>query len=297
MVERALNFTSTSHLKIAYLEGGIASGPPCLLVHGWPDDALTWDRVAMQLEAQGVRMIRPYLRGFGPTQFHDSEVTRSGQLTALALDMIEFIEALDLRDFVLVGHDWGARISYMIAARLGNRIKGMLCLSVGYGTNDPAQSLSFEQARMYWYHWYFATERGRLALRADPQAFTRQLWRIWSPSLVLDEQEWHATARSFDNPDWVDITIDSYRHRWGLSVGNPRLAADEAFFASCPLITIPTVVMHGSEDGATLPAMSEHKERFFAGGYTHRTLPGVGHFMQREKADHVAAAVVSLLKL
>ncbi len=291
MTDSTLAFVKTRDLDVGYLDSRVGDRT-CLLVHGWPDDASTWSPVVAQLEARGVRAIRPYLRGFGPTRFLDPEVRHSGQLTALALDLIDFIEALDLRDFVLVGHDWGARISYMAATRLADRIKGLVCLSVGYGTNSADQTLGFEQARLYWYHWYFATERGKAALAADPKAFTRQLWQHWSPSYTLDESEWQKTARSFENRDWVDITIDSYRQRWGHADGDPRLAADEAFFAQCPAISVPTVVLHGDEDGATLPGMSEHKERFFTGGYTRRVLRGIGHFVPREDPASVVEAIV-----
>ena len=296
MAESTLKFVETRQLKIGYLDEGAAGKPLCLLVHGWPDDALTWSRVVDELAPRRVRCVRPYLRGFGPTKFLDTAAPRSGQLVAMAIDLIEFIEALDLRDFVLVGHDWGARISYMVAARLGDRLRGLLCLSVGYGTNSPGQQLSFDQARLYWYHWYFATDRGRQALRSDPEAFTRQLWRQWSPSLTLDPAEWRATARSFDNPDWVDVTIDSYRHRWGLSDGDPSLDADEAYFATSPMIAVPAIVIHGADDGATLPSMSEGKERFFASTYARHVLPGAGHFVQREDAGSVVDAVTTLLR-
>lgn len=290
MTDTTLAFATTRHLEAAYLDSRVGDRT-CLLVHGWPDDAMTWSPVAALLEERGVRAVRPYLRGFGPTRFRDPAARHSGQLAALALDLIDFIEALDLRDFVLVGHDWGARIGYMAATRLADRIRGLVCLSVGYGPNSAEQVLGFEQARLYWYHWYFATERGRAALAADPKSFARQLWRHWSPSYVLDEAEWQTTARSFENPDWVDIAIDSYRHRWGFVDGDPQLAADEAFFARCPPIAVPTVVLHGDEDGATLPHMSEHKERFFTAGYTRRVLRGIGHFVPREDPAGVVGAI------
>lgn len=295
MTDATLNFTATRHLDVAFLDSRVGDRV-CLLVHGWPDDASTWSRVAGQLEAQGVRAVRPYLRGFGPTSFIDPGAPRPGQLAALALDLIEFIEALDLKDFVLVGHDWGARLSYMAAARLAGRIRGLVCLSVGYGPNSPAQPLSVEQARLYWYHWYFATERGRQALRDDREGFTRQLWKQWAPSLTLDAAEWQATAASFANPDWVDVTIDSYRHRWGLSPGDPSLAADDAMFAACPIIPVPTIVLHGDEDGATLPGMSEYKEHLFSGGYERRVLAGVGHFVPREDPASVTDAVMAMFR-
>ena len=211
----------------------------------------------------------------------------------MACDLIEFVEALDLRDFVLVGHDWGARISYMLAVRLADRLRGLVCLSVGYGTNQPGQQLGFEQARMYWYHWYFATAIGRRALAADPRGFAAALWGHWSPNYRMPDDEWAATAASFDNPDWVDLTIHSYRHRWGEADGDPALDDDEAFFAEPHPIAVPTLVLHGAADGATLPVMSAGKDRFFAKRYLRRVVPDVGHFIQREDPAAVVGAVMA----
>ncbi len=285
----------TASLDMAYLEGG--RGPrTAVLVHGWPDDPSTWTAVAGALHAQGFRTIRPYIRGCGPTRFIDAQAMRSGQISALGCDLIEFIRALDLRDFVLVGHDWGARMAYLAASQLPDRVRGLLCMSVGYGTNTPEQQLSFDQARMYWYHWYFALQRGRDALAADRRGFVSRIWKLWSPGWRHTQDELDAACESFANPDWIDVTIHSYRHRWGNAPGDPQYEAAERLLGRSPRIDVPTVLLHGADDGATLPETSAGKESYFGRGYARTVLAGVGHFVQRERPQAVIEAVLSLAR-
>lgn len=281
---------NTPTLRIAYAERGVRDAATFLLLHGWPDDARTWDPVADRLAEEGYRVLCPYLRGFGPTRFRDASVMVSGQISALGQDVVDFAEALELRDFVLVGHDWGARAAYVAAVLIPERIRALVTLSVGYGTNTPDQVVSFDQARQYWYHWYFALERGREALERDRRNFTRRLWRLWSPSWRFTDEEFEATAVSFDNPDWIDVTIHSYRHRWGYAQGDPRYDGLERRFATPEKVHVPALMLHGAEDGATLPETSAGKEAFFTGGYRREVLPGVGHFPQRECPQAVIEA-------
>ena len=282
----------TSGLDMAYEERGGAERPPVLLLHGWPDDAHTWDRVAEGLVQAGYRTLAPYLRGTGPTRFRDDGTVRSGELAALGQDVVEFMEALALEDLVLVGHDWGARAAYIAAALRPDRLRGLVTLSVGYGTNDPRQPLSYPQTRLYWYQWFFATERGRVAVETDRRALCRFLWKTWSPNWRFAPEEFEATASSWDNPDWAPVTIHSYRHRWGNTPGDPRYRHLNSQLAQFPVIRVPTTMLHGEEDGATLPETSAEKERFFAAGYEREVIPGLGHFVQRENPALVVKAIL-----
>src|SRR3954454_13572090 len=101
-------FVETPNLKIGYEVDGPPGGRPVVAVHGWPDDPHCWDGVVPELTEAGFRLFRPYLRGFGPTGFRALDKPRSGQSGALGQDLQDFLEALDLFDVVLVGHDWGA---------------------------------------------------------------------------------------------------------------------------------------------------------------------------------------------
>lgn len=287
-----IQFIQTSRLKVAYTSEGAVDAPTIVLVHGWPDDPLTWRAIVPGLVAAGYRCVMPYLRGVGATQFLNPETPRSGQLAALGHDLIEFIAGLGVGAVHLVGHDWGARAAYNVAALHSDRVRTLTALSVGYGTNNPAQSLSFEQAQQYWYQWFFATERGRQTLINDRKPFTRNLWQLWCPSWQVGEEEFNATAQSFDNPDWVDIVIDSYRNRWGESPNDPFYDAMHQQLMTSPPIQVPATVLHGGADGATLPETSAHKEAFFLKEYDRIVLPGVGHFIQREAPQAVLEAVL-----
>jgi pimeloyl-ACP methyl ester carboxylesterase len=286
----------TSHLNFAYEERGDPTAPVVLLLHGWPDDVRTWDVVVEELVRAGYRTITPYLRGFGPTMFRSQSLFRSGQLSALGRDVVELIEELNLRDLTLVGHDWGARAAYIVAALNPERLRGLVAISVGYGTNIPGQVISYAQARLYWYHWFFATDRGRVALESDRGSLCRYLWETWSPSWRFTQQEFETTAAPWNNPDWVTVTIHSYRHRWGNSAGDPDYEEIESRLAEPEPIQVPTIVLHGADDGATLPETSANRDRLFRAGYEREVILGAGHFVPRENPNVVLAAILKRAK-
>jgi len=240
-------------------------------------------------------VIVPSLRGYGDTRFLAPDTPRSGQLSALAQDLLDLAAAMGIARFHVVGHDWGARAAYNASLLEPECVKSCVAVSVGWGTNDPTQALSLVQARNYWYHWYMATERGAEALRKDRREFAHLLWRTWSPSWQFTEGDFHDTMHAFDNPDWAAVTIHSYRHRWGLAPSDPYYAAQEERLRHESVIKVPTLVLHGTEDGANAPQTSEHKEHLFSAPYQRTLLSGVGHFPQREAPDAVASAIVEWL--
>lgn len=286
----------TTCLEIAYEDRGSPRAEPIILVHGFPDDVRTWDGVVGPFVDAGYRTLTPYLRGFGPTRFLEKTSFRSGQLAALGQDLIEFADALGIERFMLVGHDWGARAAYVVAASWPERLEGLVSLSVGYGTSTPTDQISYDQARAYWYQWYFGLERGRVALEQNRRGLCRWLWEAWSPGWHFDDTIFETTARSFDNPDFVEVSIHSYRHRWGNAPGDRRYDEIEARMATLPRIGVGTTVVHGANDGATFPETSAGKERHFTGPYDRHVISGVGHFVQRERPDAVIDAVLAHLR-
>jgi pimeloyl-ACP methyl ester carboxylesterase len=169
-------------------------------------------------------------------------------------------------------------------------------VSVGYGTNDPSQALPLRQVHNYWYHWYMALPRGEALVRDDRRQLTRYIWDVWgAPGWRLPEDEFDAMAQSFDNPDWADVVLHSYRHRWGLAEGDAAYAELERRLTPAPTVNVPTLVLHGDADRCNDPVTSAGKERFFSGAYHRMLLPGVGHFPQREAADLTAVAIASWL--
>lgn len=285
----------TALLRIAYEEWNPDAPRAVVLLHGWPDSPRCWAAVVPVLTRQGWRVLVPALRGFSPTRFLREDTPRTGQLSALGRDLLEFIDALGLQRPALVGHDWGARAAANACGLRPGVASHLAMLSVGYGTNSPDQPLSLMQARNYWYHWYMATPRGERSVREDRRAFARIMWDSWAPAGWYSEAEFAATAQAFENDDWPDITLHSYQHRWGHAPGDPYYAADEAALHPAPVLDVPTLVLHGEADGVNHPDTSAGKERFFRGRYERKVLPGVGHFPQREAAQTVAHELVRFL--
>jgi pimeloyl-ACP methyl ester carboxylesterase len=287
----------TPVLEIAYHEYGPVDGVPVILLHGWPSDPHDWDGVAPALAGDGCRVLVPWLRGYGPTRFLDSATPRSGQQAALGADVRDFMDALGIERAVLGGYDWGGRGACVATALWPERVRALVSIT-GYNIQNIAVSgrpVSAAQENRYWYQWYFQTERGRAGLQQNRRDICRLLWQLWSPNWRFDDATFEATAASFDNPDFVDVTIQSYRHRYGNAPGDPAYEALEQRLAAQPPITVPTIVLHGACDGVGPAEQSGRHERHFTGRYERRVIPVAGHFLSRETPEAVVQAVRDLL--
>jgi pimeloyl-ACP methyl ester carboxylesterase len=287
----------TPTLGITYEESGRGAGAPVILLHGWPYDPRCYDEVVPPLVAAGCRVIVPYLRGFGPTRFLSAATPRSGQQAALGNDLRELMDALGIASAVLAGYDWGGRAACIVAALWPERVIGLVTGN-GYNIQNIAASakpVAPEQEHRFWYQYYFHTERGRAGLTQNRRALIRYIWQIWSPLWTLDDAVYERSATSFDNPDFVDVTIQSYRHRFGYAAGDPALDAIEQQLAPQPKIAVPTIALQGEVDGIQPPAASEHHHRFFTGPFTRKMLPRVGHNPPAEAPREVTEAVLELV--
>jgi pimeloyl-ACP methyl ester carboxylesterase len=282
----------TPVLEVAYEQSGPADGAPLVAVHGWPDDPHCWDGALRAFEDAGHRVVRPYLRGFSPTRFRSADTLRSGQIGALGRDLADFLEALDLRDVLLVGHDWGARAAYVVGALFPERVERIVAISAGHVTNRPDAPLSWPLTHAYWYEWFVATERGRRAMREDRRTFCRYLWESWSPSWPFDAAAFGQAAVAWDNDDWPEITVHAYLHRWGEAAGDPAYEDIEQRLLDPAPVQVPTLVLHGADDADNLPETTEGKDDLFAASYERVLLESVGHFPPREAPAAVADAVL-----
>jgi pimeloyl-ACP methyl ester carboxylesterase len=295
----ALKRAPAGALNVAYYEAGPAEGVPVVLLHGFPYDVHAYDEVAPILAASGCRVITPYLRAFGPTRFRSADTPRSGQQAALGSDLLALMDALALVRPVVAGYDWGGRAACVVAALWPQRVRGLIsCGNDGYNIQDIAASIhpqAPEYELRYWYQFYFHCERGRAGLARNRHALCKLLWKLWSPNWSFDDATYDRTAASFDNPDFVDVVIHSYRHRYALVAGDPALEDIEQRLASRPAIAVPTVALHG-EANSVLPAgAAELRQQRFSGPYQRQVIPMVGHDVPQEAPGQFAQAVLSLL--
>ena len=295
---RPIKRVRTNALEIAYEESGPADGYPVVLAHGFPYDPRAFDEVTPPLVSAGYRAIVPYLRGYGDTRFLSASTMRSGQQGAMGRDLLDFMDALNLRTAVLVGFDWGGRAACVVSALWPERVRGLVSCS-GYTIQDIAASVkpaAPEQEHRMWYQYYFHTERGRAGLAANRHDLCKLLWNLWSPNWKFDDATYDRTAASFNNPDFVDVVIHSYRHRFGYVAGDPAFDSVEAQLAKQPPIRVPSIVLQGGGDGVNAAAASATQARLFTGRYERRVIPVVGHDVPQEAPAETAKAALDLLK-
>lgn len=292
-----LRTATTPELEIAYLELGPTDGPVAVLVHGFPYDVLSFERVAPDLAARGIRVLVPYVRGYGPTRFLDEATPRSGQQAAVGQDLLDLLDALEVERAVVGGFDWGCRAACIAAAARPDRIAGLVTVG-GYAIQDIARSIEpappLDEYHA-WYQWYFHSDRGEAGLTANRDELCRLLWTLWSPEWEGAAAAFERTAPSLHNADFVAVAVHSYRHRHRAAAGAPRFDELEAFLATTPPISVPTISLDALADGFG-PDDSEQDRARFTGPFEIRPLPGIGHDVPQEAPEAFAEAVADLIQ-
>jgi pimeloyl-ACP methyl ester carboxylesterase len=267
-----------------------------VLLHGFPDDVHAYADVAPALAARGFRVLVPWLRGYGATRFLDPSTPRSGEQAALGADLRDFLAALGNGPAILAGYDWGGRAACVVAALWPERVRGLVTVG-GYNIQNVAsagQPAGARQELAYWYQWYFQTPRGKVGLEADRRGIGRLLWQLWSPNWRFSEALFARVAEAWDNPDFVEVVIHSYRHRHNAAPGDPALAEIEAALAARPCIAVPAINLEGAADGVGAPRIPDPHAARFTGGSDRRVLDRIGHFLPHEAPEAVVRAVCDL---
>ena len=293
-----LKYINTEDLCIAYEESGTIDGIPIILMHGFPYDVRTYDEVTIRLLSEKCRIIVPYLRGYGPTKFLSASTMRSGQQAALASDLIGLMDALSIQKAIVGGYDWGGRACCIVSALYPERIIGLVSMA-GYNIQNIPK---FQQPDipeieiLNWYQFYFHSERGRLGLTKYRNELCKLLWQNWSPTWKFTNETYEATAASFDNPDFVDVVIHSYRHRYGLAKGDPKFEPIEQKLLSQPKIRVPSIIVDAAEDGVDPISGMGKDANCFEGSYERRVIKGVGHNLPQESPDEFAQAIMAFIR-
>ena len=292
MDEAEIRLITAGVLDVAYHELGPSDGWPCVLSHGFPYAPDAFAVSAEILASRGARVIVPFLRGYGPTRFSSEQTLRSGEQAALGADLLALIDALGIERAVLAGHDWGGRASCVVAAVFPQRTVALVSGN-SYNIFNHAKALTPASAAVEagnWYQYLFHSERGRRALDTDRRGIARQLWTMWSPNWAFDDATFERTASAFDNPDFVDVVIHSYRHRYNLVDGDPAVADIEQRLADQPDIVVPAVTIDGAADRPGTD--TRHHASKFTGPHVHHVWPGIGHNLAQEAPHLWADAVI-----
>jgi len=288
----------TDVLEIAYEEHGPSAGFPIFLVHGFPYDPRSFDGVPALLVDAGYRILVPYIRGYGPTRFLDADAPRMAEQAAIAQDLIDFADALGIDQFAASGFDWGNRAICIAAILHPDRVVAQVACG-GYSVQDtitPSGPAPAALEAMLWYQWYFNSERGVRGLAQNRHDIIRHLWNTWSPTWPYSDEDYARSAASFDNPDFVDIVIHSYRHRHLNAPGEDRFLEVERQLAQPPVISVPAIVLRAAQSGfgppPTNPAGDQSR---FSNLRARRIADGAGHDLPAHRPDMVAEALLELL--
>lgn len=279
----------TPQAEIAVEAHGPDDAPCAILLHGFPYSARGYDAVVPRLTARGLRVLVPHLRGYGETRLKPG-VLRSGAQGALGADLLALMDAMGIGRALLAGYDWGGRAACVVAALHPGRCAGLLSCT-GYNIQDIAGSAAPaapEQEARWWYQYYLHGARGARGLAENRSTFAELLWRQWSPEWPFSAEEFAASAAHFDNPDFVEVVVHSYRHRYALVAGDTAHDAIEAALAQRPRITVPALDLHGAADGVNPPRPASHPE------FRRILLPGVGHNPPQEAPEAFANALLEL---
>jgi pimeloyl-ACP methyl ester carboxylesterase len=289
---------TAGELNIGYAETGPADAPAVILLHGWPYDIHSYVDVSALLASAGYRVIVPYLRGYGSTNFLSEDTFRNGQPSVVALDIVHLMDELKIQTAVLGGYDWGARSADIIAALWPERCKGLVSVS-GYLIGNPATEkmpLPPKGELQWWYEFYFTTERGRIGYDKYRYDFAKLIWQIASPKWQFDDATFDRSAAAFNNPDHVAVVIHNYRWRLGLAQGEEKYDDLEKRLAASPVITVPTITLEGDANGAPHPEPGVYAKKF-TGKYEHRTIKGgIGHNLPQEAPQAFVEAIVKVVE-
>ncbi|MGP4014600.1 alpha/beta fold hydrolase [Saccharopolyspora sp. 5N708] len=294
-----LKHVRTDVLDVAYYEAGPADGEVVTLWHGWPYSIDCYRDVVPELVERGFRVIVPYLRGNGPTRFLRADTVRSGQQAALGQDVIALLDALHIPRAVFAGYDWGGRGCCVAAALWPQRCAGLVSVN-SYLIQNLDAALTPDPPAVesaHWYFFYFLSERGRTGLANDPEEIARVVWTRNSPTWHFTEGDLDRAADAFDNPDYVDVVLHSYRHRLLAAPGDPGYDHLEARLLAQPPITVAAVTLDGLADGSVPATDGTASAKYFTGPRVHHQIPGVGHNLPQENPRAFAAAVVEVTAL
>lgn len=292
-----IKFVDTaSLLRIAYYDEGPRDGQAVILMHGFPYDINSFAEIAPRLVEKGYRVVVPYLRGYGETQFLNQSTPRSAEQAALGYDLLTLMDALGIAHAILAGFDWGTIPVNVVAALWPERCDGMVAVgsyliqdrSMAWVPSDP----NSEAAR--WYFYLFLTPRGYAALEQQLEAYARAIWAKNSPRWNFSEAELDRTLPALQNSDFINITVDFYRNRLLFAQGDPAYAQLADALDKQPSISVPSVTLD-PEFSTTFPATNgSATAKYFTGTRVHHVVEGAGENIPQQSPNAFVDAILEV---
>lgn len=269
-------------VSFAYLAAGPEDGPLVVLCHGFPDTAHTWSDLLPRLAAQGYRAVAPFLRGYHPTA-----IPADGDYSVLTLgrDVVALVAVLGRERAVAIGHDWGAYACYAATALRPELFSKLVTVAIPHPRSVSAWNLTPRRAYRVRHFLGLRMPGAAKRLRKDGFAALEKIYRRWSPTWALPPSELDAVKECFSSPGALDAALGYYR-------AIPLLGPDQRLLEKT---TVPSLTIHGEDDGAADPAIFELSREAYAAPHQLVAIPRAGHFLHREQPEEFARAVLAFL--
>jgi pimeloyl-ACP methyl ester carboxylesterase len=267
-------------------------GPVALCLHGFPDNARSFRCQFPALVNAGYRVVAPTLRGY-----EQSSQPASGDygIEQLARDVIAWIDDLGEERVHLIGHDWGAVITYVAGAMAPERFRSLTAIAIPHPARFTQVGIRKvpRQLLLSWYMMFFQL-RGiaERAIRRSEWALIRRLWNTWSPGLELPEAEWAALRETFEAPGVDEAMLGYYRANASPSA---LLGIADSALNRLAAIPVRTLVMTGADDGCIDTRLFDHAilPADFPAGVQLRRIQRAGHWVHLEKAEEVNSLILA----
>src|SRR5215475_5369658 len=280
----------TPNVTFEALEEG--AGPLVLCLHGFPDDARSWRHQVPALVEAGFHVVAPFMRGYAPTS-----APADGRFDAMALgeDVAALLDALGSDDAVVIGHDWGAAATYFGALLASSRMRKIVTLAVPYGPGFfRALRESYAQQRRSWYMLFFQHALADEPLARDGFAMIEHLYREWSPGWQVPRAVLDSVRETFARPGTLQAALAYYRHTMRPVFDDPAQLESMRQAMTVP-IDVPTLYLHGADDGSIGRELADGMEAYFPRGLRVVIVPGVGHFLHQEEPEAVNRPLLEFL--
>ena len=270
------------------------AGPVVLCLHGFPDNAHSFRFQLPALAGAGFRALAPTLRGYEPSsQPADDDYS----LAAMASDVVAWVDELGEERVHLVGHDWGAAITYLAGASAPERFHSLTTLAIPHSArlSEGIRKVPIQLLNSWYMTFFQLPGVSEWAVEHSDWALVRRLWKDWSPSYNLPAGEWKNLRETFEARGVKHAMLQYYRQN-----ASPAVLLGWKESAATRLTTVPvrTLAITGAEDGCMDTRLHDHAFRLedFPAGVRVERIEGAGHFAHQEKPEAINKLLLEWLQ-
>lgn len=268
-------------------------GPIVICLHGFPDNARSFRYQLPALAEAGYRAVAPTMRGYEPSSVAGDD---DYSLATLGRDVVAWVEELGADQVHLVGHDWGAAVTYVAGALAPERFASLSTIAVPHAARfaDGIRKVPRQAARSWYMSFFQLRGVAEYTIERNDWALLRRLYRTWSPGFDVSEDDWTDLVSTFAAPGVKAAMLAYYRQNASPGV---LLGWKESEAAGLTTVPVRTLAITGEDDGCIDTRLYDHVfvDDDFPNGVKIERVSGAGHFVHQEQPDKVNSLLLNWL--